>query len=65
MAISESALRLQSFLKENLDYLVRSGGSSEHINQPNFDLHARDYIGFAEKEIASSDERALINTWLT
>lgn len=52
---------LKQFIQDNLSNFQPSGDSGEGFSHPEFELYARDYIGFAEKEFELQDERKLIN----
>jgi hypothetical protein len=59
--MTPKAQELKAFLESHLQQLVPEGGRGDTIHHPSFDLYARDYIAFAEKEIATKDDRSLIN----
>ena len=52
---------LRNFLIENLEFFERSRGSGAAPEPPKFELYARDYLAFAERELEGQDKRSLIN----
>ena len=52
---------LRQFILSNLKYLIEEGGGGVDISLPHFKLYPRDYIGFAEMELQTHDNRSLIN----
>lgn len=52
---------LKQFILSNLKYLNEEGFVGESISLPHFKLYPRDYIGFAELEMQTQDNRSLIN----
>jgi hypothetical protein len=61
MNMSSQSVRLREFLPEHLDHLQIDGALGADLYHPEFELYARDYLAFAEKELATREERSLIN----
>ena len=59
--MTENSETLKNFILQNLPYLEFTGGGGSLLLHPDFELYARDYIAFAEKELATQDERSRIN----
>lgn len=55
--------KLKTFLNDNIDCLRYDGGSGEgdHLNLPQFELYARDYLEFAEQELSNSSTCGLLS----
>ncbi|MDR3586277.1 MAG: hypothetical protein P4L59_13300 [Desulfosporosinus sp.] len=60
MALNKK-LKLKTFLVDNIECLRYDGGSGEGLNLPEFELYARDYLEFAEQELANLSTCGLIN----
>jgi len=59
--VSSQKELLKQFVLSNLKHLVEDSGGLEAISLPHFKLYPRDYIGFAELELQTRDNRSLIN----
>ncbi|MFZ3101494.1 MAG: hypothetical protein WA131_12440 [Desulfitobacteriaceae bacterium] len=52
---------LRTFILSNLDKLQSQGGGGQYPELPNYELGARDYLQFAEKELDENTPASLIN----
>lgn len=59
---TENSKRVREFLKEHVYHLTVSGGTGSIVDLPNYEIHPREFLAYAEAELEQlNSNKSIIN----